>query len=366
MASIVETLGQELEAIDKEYAKDFAGHSRLTRDIGQLDRILKRLNSVVERIDQIPIAARGPELSRLRDGASQNLDLYRNERKAIQRAQDVGPVFEHFAQEATAANMVFARYMRHFAGKDRTTRDVALLGEIVDELKQIDKRMTQIIESGDNPDFGRDREIVRNNLTQYQKEIELIETAQNIADPDQHASVLAALANEQFNVYQAHFAGEPRISRRPALLMRVLGQLKKYRERMKKIADDGNTFDFNTKNITVVNDRIGIYDAELAEIRKVRQSTPMQDIMAELGGAANRLFDEYRANFSDKPRTQADAAHLGRICDKLGEIRRQMDEMSWAEENEMNAKNLDIVTEQLAMFESEFEAVMRAQQAQSR
>ena len=65
--------------------------------------------------------------------------------------------------------------------------------------------------------------------------------------------------------------------------------------------------------------------------------------------------------FADKPRTQADVALLGKLCDKLAEIRRQMNEMSWAEENEMNTKNLDVVTEQLVMFEGEYEAVVRAQ-----
>jgi len=251
--------------------------------------------------------------------------------------------------------------MRHFAGKDRSTRDVALLGELVDELKQIDKRMTQIIEENPSSDFNRDRDIVRNNLAQYQKEIELIEAAQKNGDADQQASLLASLANEQFAVYQAHFAGEPRISRRPALLMRVIGQLKKYRDRMKALKEGGFNGEFNDKNIVVVNDRLGVYEAELAEIRKIRQSTPMPDIMGELGGSANKLFDEYRSNFADKPRSQADMPRLAIICDKLAEIRRQMDEMSWAEENEMNAKNLDIVTEQLVMFEGEYEAVVRAQ-----
>ena len=37
-----------------------------------------------------------------------------------------------------------------------------------------------------------------------------------------------------------------------------------------------------------------------------------------------------------------------------------MVELAWAEDNEMNAKNLDIVSEQLVMFESEYEAVARA------
>ena len=61
--------------------------------------------------------------------AAQNIGLYTQERTAIVRAQDVGPSFEGFSMEATSANLVFARYARHFAGKDRSTRDLALLGE---------------------------------------------------------------------------------------------------------------------------------------------------------------------------------------------------------------------------------------------
>ena len=84
--------------------------------------------------------------------------------------------------------------------------------------------------------------------------------------------------------------------------------------------------------------------------------------MGELGGAANKLFDEYRGNFADKPRNlRPTPRDLANICDKLGEIRRQMVDMSLAEDSEMNHKNLDIVTEQLVMFEGEYEAVARAQ-----
>jgi hypothetical protein len=361
MASVIDTLGQELESIDREYAKDFAGQSRLSRDLDQLDRMLARAQSVVERIDQIPSAARGPELGRLREVASQNLETYRVERKAIERAQSLGPAFEQFSHEATTANFVFARYVRHFAGKDRSTRDASLLGELVDELKQIDKRMTQLLEDTPSGDFSRDREVVRQNLASYQKEIEAIEKAQATGTPEQQASLFATLANEQFTAYQTHFAGEPRVSRRPALLMRVVGQLKKIHARMKELADGGLSADYNAKNLGIVEERLRVYETELSEVRKTRQQTPMPELMAELGGAANKLFDEYRASFSDKPRGQADLALLGRICDKLGEIRRQMSEMSWAEDNEMNTKNLDVVTEQLVVFEGEYEAVVRAQ-----
>ena len=360
--NLVENLGKELEQIDREYASDFAGHSRLTRDVAQMDRMIKRAASIVDQIERIPSAAQGADLARVRDAATESLRMYRAEREAIVKAQEVGPTFEQFSMEATSANFVFARYLRHFAGKDRGTRDVALLGEMVEDLRQIEKRMTAVLdESKKAGEFERDRQVVRDSLAQYQKEIELIEEAQKSGTPDDQASVLATLANNQFAVYQGHFAGEPRVSRRPALLMRVVGTLKKIRERMVALRDGGLKIEFNDKNIGIVEDRLKTYDAELAEIRKVRQATPMTEIMGELGGAANKLFDEYRGNFADKARNLADMPRLASICDKLGEIRRQMVDMSFAEDSEMNQKNLDIVTEQLVMFEGEYEAVARAQ-----
>ena len=360
MATIIENLGKELEELDREYAAGFAGQSRFTRDLDLLDKIIARGSSILARIDQIPIAARGPDLVRLRDSANQNIGLYNQERSAIVRAQEVGPTFEAFSVEATNANLVFARYARHYAGKDRGTRDLALLGELVEELKQIDKRMGSLSDEAKVKDFERDRKVVRDNLAQYQSEIGMITDAQKSGTPDERASNLAALANGQFALYQGHFAGEPRISRRPALLMRIISSLKKVHERMISFRDGGLELEFNTKNIAVVEDRLKTYENELAEVRKVRQATAMPDIMSELGGAANKLFDEYRSAFADKPRSQVDLEKLANICDKLSEIRRQMSEMSWAEENEMNTRNLDIVTEQLVMFESEYEAVVAA------
>jgi len=363
MSNLVESLGKELEQIDREYATDFAGHSRLTRDIAQIDRMIKRAGSIVERANQIPSAAQGAELTRVRDAAASSVELYKQERAAIVRAQEVGPAFEQFSVEATSANFVFARYMRHFAGQDRATRDAALLGELVDDLRQIDKRMSAILAEKKSADFEKDRQVVRDNLKQYQDEIELIEQAQKAGTPEEQASALATVANNQFAIYQSHFAGEPRISRRPALLMRVVATLKKVRERMIALKTGGLAVEFNDKNIGVVEDRLSVYETELAEVRKLRQATPMTEIMGELGGAANKLFDEYRNNFADKPRTQADLSRLANICDKLSEIRRQMVEMSWAEDSDMNSRNLEIVTEQQGMFEGEYEAVSRAQAA---
>lgn len=358
MATMLETISKELEQLDNDYSANFAGQSRMTRDVGILDEIIGRGTDILKRIDQIPSVAQGPELVRVREAAARNLALYAQERNAIVRAQEVGPTFEDFSMEATSANLVFGRYGRHFAGKDRATRDLALLGELVDDLKQIDKRMAQLLTEAKVQEFARDREVVVQNLQQYQKEITLIENAQKSGTPEERASILASLANAQFAVYQAHFAGEPRISRRPALLMRVISSLKSIRDRMVGFKDGGLDLEFNNKNIEVVTSRLEVYENELAEIRKLRQTTQMADIMGELGGAANKLFETYRTSFANKPRGQVDTELLGNLCDKLAEVRRQMSDLRRAEENDSNERNLDIVTEQLVMFEGEYEAVL--------
>jgi predicted translin family RNA/ssDNA-binding protein len=359
--TLVEKLAIELEAIDQIYTTDFANQSRLTRDPDQMASLAKRTQAVIAQVDAIPVAAQGPDLVRLRTAAATNLALYEGEHAAILKAQEVGPAFESFSTEATSANFVFARYGRHFAGHNRATRDTALLGEMVEELKQIDKRMAQILSEKKIPEFEKDREVVRQNLGMYQKEIELIEAAQAPDDADQHASLLADLANNQFALYQLHFAGHPRVSRRPALLMRIVTSLKRILGEMNKLKAGGFSAEYNDKNTAIVKERLATYEAELTEVRKARQGTAMGDIMGELGGAANKLFDEYRTNFADKARTAVDMSLLAGICDRLGEIRRQMLDLSMAEDNEVNARNLEIVTEQLMMFEGEYEAVAQVQ-----
>ena len=84
-------------------------------------------------------------------------------------------------------------------------------------------------------------------------------------------------------------------------------------------------------------------------------------VRAELVAAANELFAEYRENFAGKDRGAVELARLGRICDGLVEIRKQMLELGRVEPSDQNDRNIEIVTQQLASFENEFEAVKQVQ-----
>jgi hypothetical protein len=360
-STLIETLGQEIDRISALYESSFAGQSRATRDLDELDMLIKRVQDVIAKVTQIPSAAQGPELARVREIAQANLKIYETEKTAIKDAKAAGPDFEDFARLANTANFVFARYYRHFAGKDRVTRDVGLLAEMVEDLKHLRQRMVAMAAKNPAAAFKKDVDLVASTLEMYQSEIREITKAQTMGTQDEQASALASLANSQFAIYRSHFASKSRVTRRPALLQRVVDNLRRTRERMTDLRKGGLEVDYNAKNIEIVEQNLATYETEMVEIRKARQGTKMDDIMGMLGSAANELFEEYRKGFAGKDRTSVSLDQLSLICDQLGEIAGQMTDLSRAETNDMNERNLEIVMDQLSMFEREFEAIVEAQ-----
>jgi hypothetical protein len=352
-----------MDQISGDYDRDFAGQSRATRDPKSLDDLIRRVNDVLRRIDEIPVAAQGPQLTSLRELVVGSKDVYESERRAIEQAKTQGPDFDEFSLLATQANFVFARYGRHFAGQDRSSRDTGLLAEMIEDLKAIKKRMTSLNGKKRSPNFERDIDVVTQNLTMYEAELGEIQKTQKQGTPSERAGLMALLANNQFSVYRVFFAGQSRTTRRPQLLMRAIDNLKRVREVMRELDAAKVDNEHNAKNIEIVTQNLTMYETEVGEIRKARQGTSMVDLMGMLGGNANEIFDSYRQNFAGKNRGEVDLELLGNICDRLGEILRQMVDLSRAEENDTNERNIEIVCDQLAMYEQEFEAV-RAAQAQ--
>jgi hypothetical protein len=109
-----------------------------------------------------------------------------------------------------------------------------------------------------------------------------------------------------------------------------------------------------------------MYRAELQQIKQTRESNTLEDLMGNLGDAANALFAEYRENFAGKNRTTVDPKILVAICDKLHEVYRQMRDLKRMKANEMNDKNLEIVTDQLSLFNREFDLISEAQKGVAR
>ncbi len=168
------TLEQELADVTARYESDFAGQARATRDLALLDELLTRLASAVAELEKLPSNDKvAPVLEQTRT----RLSMYQTERKAIVDAKAGGTEAVEFARLAAQANFVFARYQRHFAGQSRSTRDLGLLKEMVDELRTIRQRMSVILSVKPNTSYQADADLVTKVVEQYQSETREIERA---------------------------------------------------------------------------------------------------------------------------------------------------------------------------------------------
>lgn len=353
---------EELDRIAARYEAQFAGMPRSNRNADELEAILKETRDIVARIESIPEAVRPPELSGLVETARQNVTLYERERTLIENAAKVGPEYERFAVLASSANFVFSRYRRHFAGQSRATRDLGLIEEMVGDLESIEQGMAAIVREVKNKsELTRDLELVRTTLASYRTEQKAIAESRSMGTEEDRAGLFAQLANEQFRIYQNHFAGKSRSTRRPALLVRVTEQLAVIEKSMRALKKGGLATENNDNNIDIVTKQLATYRAELDEVRGARKGIAFGDLLGMLGGAANDVFDSFRAEFAGKERKSRDMARLSALCDELHDIRKQMLDLGRAEPSASNDANVDIVTNQLGSFESEHEQIALAQ-----
>ncbi|NUO49112.1 MAG: hypothetical protein HOV80_09675 [Polyangiaceae bacterium] len=357
----VADLENELKELETQYENTYSGKDRHTVDTGPLDELVAKTDKAIASLEALGAFTSGENAANLHRAMSDRKAFFLREITLIKSAKEMGPAFERFSAEGTAANFVFDRYVRHFAGQSRDTRDLGLLKELVEELKGIKKRMLAVGGKKIPESLERDVEIVTQNIERYQSEEREVPKAQLTGEAEQQADRLAMLANGQFAVYQKFFAGQSRVSRRPGLLVRVIDNLKRYRTAMFELKNKGLNSESNAGNIGIVEGRIQAYEKELAEIRKVRSQIKLADIMGSLGGAANELFEEYRRDFAGKDRTSVSLEQLNDLVDKLDEIRRQMDELGRVEKNESNTKNLVIVRDYQASWVREHQAVKQAQ-----
>jgi hypothetical protein len=359
----VESIANQLTEIQEAYQRDYAGKDRHLCDPGGLESFISTLKKITAELDSLGALTAGEGSASLRAQLDSQVQAFERERNLILSAKEMGEGFEKFAIEGAAANFVFERYNRNFAGQSRDTRDLGLIKELLEELRGIKKRMTAIGGKKLPQQMSNDIELVQQNIERYSAEEREIPKAQASGEPDQQADRLAFLANHQFSLYQTFFAGQSRLTRRPALLVRLTENLKRYRTAMFNLKSQGHKSESNDGNITVIDGRVKAYEAELGEIRKVRSGVKLADIMSNLGGAANDVFQKYRDEYAGKDRATVDLAQLGTMIDKLDEIRRQMEELGRVEKNDMNIQNAKVVREYQASWIQEYAAIRTAQAA---
>ncbi|MDP2306269.1 MAG: hypothetical protein Q8P18_09610 [Pseudomonadota bacterium] len=339
------------EALHDRYRKAFVGRSRATRDLVLLDSLIG---------DTERLLASGVEDGQ-KAAVDERLALYRSERIEIAAVQAGGPAALAGWRLAEWSEVNRARYMRHFAGKARPTRDLGLMSELAAEEAAWIAAMPKI----DNSRLASRKEQMEVNERLYGTERAAIADARAALSPAEQARVLATAANTQFGHYRLHFQGQPLNSRRPALLQRVIDALEAIRVSMVRVREQGIDTEVHAANLAKVTERITHHRGELTRIKKARSEARGTSIAAALGDDANKRFESYRQSYAGKPRDTRDRAALSDHCDVLHELARTMQLLDSERPDETTKKNIGIVLDHLKMAEREYVAISEAQKAKA-
>lgn len=352
MANTIDTLSSQAESVHTRYRRAFAGKNRATRDINSLDEIVAEMQAVSANV---PASA-----SQLRAAVDERLRLYTEEREAIARIQAGGPAAVQSWRLVEWGEVTFLRYLREFAGHNRTTRDNWLLAELSTRQNTWLSDLNRLAEGLNDTALTTQTEQAAKNLELYRNETNAIPAARVGLAPNDHSRLLATLANTQFNLYRRHFVTRPRNSRRPVLLRRVIGALEDIQNRMEAVANLGVNTTVHLENLTKVKERIHHHKNELQAIEAGRNTTSPDQLARALGDDANAVFDEYRNNYANKPRNTVNNNQLGELCDRLHEIAAAMYEVQAERPTDSNAKNLTVVIETVKGYEREYRAIEEA------
>jgi hypothetical protein len=318
------------------------------------------LLSEAREIAQMAEALVGAEHETLRTTASERLALYETERKAVLDAHAVGPEAARAVVVGSRANLIFARYRRHFAGQDRRSRDLGLLDELISDSEELQRISAELVVAKAPEGLRKDLEIITENLALYRRERGSVDEGRRSGTAEERASLLAKLANHQFQLYALHFAGQPRMSRRQGLLERILGELDDIGEAMVALSAEGLGGEDTKKNASIVSERRSVYGDELRQLRGVQAQATVFQLLRALEQDAEAILADYDRDFAGHDRASRDPAQLSLLCDRMGEIERQFAALGARFNLGVRHRPTARVRDLAVMFEREHAAVLKA------
>jgi hypothetical protein len=326
--------------------------------------LLEEAGSIELQLQKIEANGQSSQRQALLDRCEERKNLYKNELEAIvQAVAEAGPLGVEAAILGTRANFTFHRYRRHFAGKARSTRDIGCLLEMIADLDAIRGEMKRLQGSVQLDSLQRDIEVVDEYHGLLTSERTEIQAARDAGTLDERAGILAEVANGQFQLYETHFAGLSRISRRPELLERMIGQLQVVLARMEGLEQIGLHDENNRGNIAIVKERLEMWETEIEKIREVREQTTLLSMAEALNDDAESVLGLYNEHFAGQDRSGRDIELLSGLCDRMGEAERQMESIGRAQRLSNNEYNLAMVRDAMTMLENEWQEISGVNEA---
>ena len=353
-----DNLKQRETRLTRRYDQYFAGQPRHSRDPSLLDEMLTEARAIAAAARR----AGSTDAASIGQNAMQLAALYEKEAKQIREIQSAttGVFLSH--EYRSWARIVFQRYQRNFAGQSRVTRDGGLLVSMMAELERLDQALERIEgRDADDAVLAETRESIASNLQLYRDELGRIVDTRRAGDEAEQADALAGAANVQFAQYKAHYAGKKRISRSLKRLELIIDELADIRSSMAELEERGLALESNVSNIATVDARLAFYRDERLAIQEARGRASFDELVNELGSAANLVFEAYRKEFAGQQRGTRDRQRLVALTEELYDLAQEMERLDRVRDNDDNQHNLAVVLDQLRMYHREFVEIGKVQ-----
>ena len=339
-----------LDRLQDQYRSQFAGRARVSRDPEIMEQMIDQLANVA------PQVSGDAELQKRWEECNV---LFRREHQGIIDARAVpGALQAHRLRQW--AELCMGRYRRAFAGRNRNTRDLGLLDDVRTTLEEHRERIAALHEESEALGLQGDLERIDETLGLCRTEAGLIRQARTQGTHEEQGTRYANLANHQFRMYGEGFAGKSRLSRSRDRLRRITRELETIAAGMARLQSAGFSAESNDRNFKIVTERIRAYKDEASAIEEAQRSAQANERVGALANAANALFGEYREQFAGQDRATRDDEELDALIERLWPIALQMDRIDQDDGDEINERNLRLVTDNLVLYTREWEAIRTA------
>lgn len=362
--SRLQTLWERLEDAYAHYALHFAGQPRLTRDLDILDNLIETTERTERELnaDKKPPSGEREELIEL---ARERLIVYREERAAIAAMQaQFGAAGRAAATVAARMHAVQHQYVRHFAGKDRYSRDMGLLNEMIADCRVLDKAMQDICRDQPDTFMTQERVLAAQYLEMFERERREVGQSRDSGTLQEQGYYLGAAANELMTSFETLVVGLNRMVCRPGLVERLVNELQDIRDRMASIEALGLHADFHLETLRSVDETLSAWREEHDNILRVRAGIKPDDMIEALVGLADYYLEEYNDQFAEVERGNLDLTALGDLCDCMDEVERQLTDIVSMHSDRESERNLQLIRDALAMLLNEYDALAKAPTAE--
>jgi len=358
----IESIRTLSEKLHKRWMREFAGKPRHTRDLGELEKLLEKASGLTHKAKGIP-GEKGDALEKV---VVERWKLYRAERDSIAEAQYERPEVAEIHGLGQQIERALAVWRRHYAGRDRRTRDLPRLDEVVQTLAFAVPRLAALQE---HPEVKKESlEGLRGQLEVLKDERGEIEKLRRSSDASQRNVIFLAEAQSALDQYRVHFARQPRATSTPARLERLSAMLTTSIEGLTGLPapTEAEAKEALTKNLTLLGNHLSAWKSELPLLTAARAAIEPRDLTNQLGQVANQIFQLYQREFAGKERGSRNLQLLSDMCDRLTEVAELMTLHDTATREAINRKNVPVVDERLRRYEAEWGEIAAAKAAQAK